>query len=122
MTAEMTHGRRMQLTGRPSPCSGRASGSASLRPNKPGERKRDSMLPNFVIIGAMKGGTTSLYHYLRMHPQVFMTEVKALHYFVADKNLARGPAWSERQFAGADSALAVGEASPDYTKFPIHDG
>ena len=80
------------------------------------------MLPNFVIIGAMKAGTTSLYHYLRGHPQVFMTEVKELHYFVEAKNLSRGLAWYERQFAGAGSAVAIGEASPDYTKYPIHEG
>src|SRR3954447_530769 len=78
------------------------------------------MLPNFVIIGTMKGGTTSLYHYLRHHPQVFMTETKELHYFVADKNLSRGLDWYERNFAGAGDAVAVGEASPDYTKYPIH--
>ena len=80
------------------------------------------MLPNFVIIGTMKGGTTSLYHYLRQHPQVFMSETKELHYFVAEKNLSRGQAWYERQFAAADGALAVGEASPDYTKYPEYLG
>lgn len=80
------------------------------------------MLPNFVIIGAMKGGTTSLYHYLRGHPEIFMTETKELHYFVADKNLGRGLDWYERQFAGAEGRPAVGEASPDYAKYPIHDG
>lgn len=80
------------------------------------------MLPNFVIIGAMKAGTTSLYHYLRGHPQVFMTDVKELHYFVEAKNLSRGLAWYERQFAGAAEARAIGEASPDYTKYPIHEG
>jgi hypothetical protein len=34
------------------------------------------MLPNFVVIGAMKAGTTSLHRYLREHPQVFMPEEK----------------------------------------------
>jgi hypothetical protein len=80
------------------------------------------VLPTFVIIGTMKGGTTSLYHYLRAHPQVFMTETKELHYFVAEKNLSRGLGWYERNFASAGDALAVGEASPDYTKYPIHPG
>lgn len=80
------------------------------------------MLPNFVIIGAMKAGTTSLYHYLRRHPQVFMPETKELHYFVAEKNLSRGAGWYERQFAGAEGAVAIGEASPDYAKFPEYQG
>ena len=37
-------------------------------------------LPNFLVIGAMKAGTTSLYHYLRAHPQVFMSSVKELDF------------------------------------------
>jgi hypothetical protein len=80
------------------------------------------MLPDFLIIGTMKGGTTSLYHYLRGHPEVFMSETKELHYFVAAKNLSRGLGWYERQFREAGDAVAIGEASPDYTKFPIHEG
>ena len=79
-------------------------------------------LPNFLIIGAMKGGTTSLYQYLKAHPDVFMSETKELHYFVAEKNLRRGTHWYERQFSKAEDAVAVGEASPDYTKYPIHRG
>jgi hypothetical protein len=80
------------------------------------------MLPTFLIIGTMKGGTTSLYNYLRGHPQVFMSPTKELHYFVAEKNLSRGTAWYERNFRSAGDAAAVGEASPDYTKYPIYDG
>jgi len=80
------------------------------------------MLPNFLIIGTMKGGTTSLYNYLSVHPEVFMSETKELHYFVAEKNLPRGNGWYERQFSEAGDAIAVGEASPDYTKYPIHRG
>lgn len=70
----------------------------------------------------MKGGTTSLYHYLKEHPDVFMPETKELHFFVAEKNLRRGEDWYARQFRGAGNAVAVGEASPDYTKFPLHQG
>lgn len=80
------------------------------------------MLPNFLIIGTMKGGTTSLYHYLSQHPEVFMTATKELHYFVAEKNLSRGRAWYESNFRDAGAARAVGEASPDYTKYPLYRG
>ena len=38
-------------------------------------------LPNFVVVGAPKCGTTSLYHYLRQHPEVFLPSQKELHYF-----------------------------------------
>jgi hypothetical protein len=34
--------------------------------------------PDFLVIGAMKAGTTSLYHYLAAHPDVFMASVKQL--------------------------------------------
>jgi hypothetical protein len=72
------------------------------------------VLPNFLIIGAMKAGTTSLYAYVRAHPQVFMPETKELDYFIDSLNWSKGQAWYERHFAGAGDAVAVGEASPHY--------
>lgn len=39
-------------------------------------------LPNFLIIGTAKSGTTSLYHYLNQHPEVFMSRVKEPRYFI----------------------------------------
>jgi Sulfotransferase family len=80
------------------------------------------MLPSFLVIGAMKAGTTSLHRYLREHPQVFMPEEKELDFFVAEKRWGRGRRWYEAQFAAADDAIAVGEASPSYTMFPEFSG
>ena len=80
------------------------------------------MLPNFLVIGAMKSGTTSLYHYLRAHPQVFMPQHKELNFFVASKGWSHGRAWYEAQFAGAEGAIAVGEASPTYAMHPEFPG
>ena len=80
------------------------------------------MLPNFLVIGAMKAGTTSLHRYLREHPQVFMPEEKELHFFVAERRWGRGRSWYEAQFAGAGDAIAVGEASPTYTMYPEFTG
>lgn len=74
------------------------------------------MLPNFLIIGAMKAGTTSLYHYLYEHPEVFMASPKELDFFVASRNWHRGVGWYEAHFEGAGAAVAVGEASPNYSK------
>ena len=37
-------------------------------------------LPNFPIIGAAKAGTTSLYNYLKQHPQIFMSPIKETNY------------------------------------------
>ena len=79
-------------------------------------------LPTFIVIGAMKAGTTSLYHYLRHHEQVFMPRVKELDFFVADHNWTRGLDWYRRQFADAGDAVARGEASTLYTKYPEHRG
>lgn len=40
-----------------------------------------SRLPNFFIVGAPKAGTTSLYHYLDQHPQVYLSSIKEPHFF-----------------------------------------
>lgn len=80
------------------------------------------MLPNFVVIGSMNAGTTSLYHYLRAHPDVFMARNKELSFFAAEQNWERGPQWYEAQFEDADGATAVGEASVIYSMHPVFDG
>lgn len=80
---------------------------------------RTSKLPNFLVIGAMKAGTTSLYHYLRHHPQICMAETKEVNFFNPLRNWRRGLEWYEKQFQHAsDDVVAIGEASTSYTKFP----
>jgi hypothetical protein len=80
-------------------------------------------LPNFLIIGAMKGGTTSLWHYLRSHPQVFMPQRKEPHFFSDAGVWSRGLEWYEGQFSEApQTAVAVGEASTSYSKYPERPG
>jgi hypothetical protein len=44
-------------------------------------------LPDFVIVGAQKGGRTSLYKYLQHHPQVLTATRKEVHFF--DENYQR---------------------------------
>jgi Sulfotransferase family len=80
------------------------------------------MLPNFLVIGAAKSGTTSLYRYLRDHPQVFMAESKELKFFTSKSRWRLGTGWYERQFRGATGAVAMGEASPSYTRYPLYRG
>jgi hypothetical protein len=80
-------------------------------------------LPNFLIIGAMKGGTTSLWHYLRSHPQVFMPQRKEPHFFSDAEVWSRGLEWYERHFSEASpTAVAFGEASTSYSKHPDYPG
>ena len=80
------------------------------------------MLPTFLVIGAMKAGTTSLHAYLSSHPDVFMSEPKELDFFVEGRNWDRGLGWYEDRFAGAGAAAARGEASTNYTKDPFFGG
>lgn len=71
------------------------------------------VLPNFIICGAQKGGTTALYAYLREHPEIFLPPKKEIHYF--DLNYHRGIEWYEKHFRGVTSEhKAIGEASPLY--------
>lgn len=76
-------------------------------------------LPNFLIIGAPRAGTTSLYHYLRQHPDVYMSPLKEGRYFWFEGQpeghpFTRNRASYERLFVAATSQRAVGEASPQY--------
>jgi hypothetical protein len=73
------------------------------------------VLPTFLVIGAMKAGTTSLWAYLASHPEIHMSPKKEVNFFSEHGNWERGVAWYERHFAGAGNAKAVGEASPTYT-------
>jgi len=70
------------------------------------------MLPNFIIIGAMRSGTTSLTHYLRSHPDVFMSTPKEPHFF--DRNYERGLDSYKACFSGVAGEKAIGEATQTY--------
>ena len=76
------------------------------------------ILPNFIVIGAQRCGTTTLWEHLRTHPQVFVAPEKELDFFIHYYNWSRGRSWYESRFDGAGDALAVGEVSPNYTNFP----
>jgi hypothetical protein len=75
------------------------------------------MLPTFIGIGAQRAGTTWTYNCLAEHPQVFMTRKKELHFFYV--NYGRGLDWYREQFAGAETAVASGEITPDYLYHPV---
>ena len=76
------------------------------------------MLPDFIVIGAMKAGTTSLFRYLNLHPNIYMPWRKELDFFSNPAHWEKGVAWYEEQFAGASPGEIIGEASPNYTKAP----
>jgi len=70
----------------------------------------------------MKSGTTSLFHYLDKHPDVYMPSTKELRFFVEERNWKKGRDWYEAQFAEAHGQKAIGEASPAYTNYPAWRG
>ncbi|HEX5447255.1 MAG TPA: sulfotransferase domain-containing protein [Pirellulales bacterium] len=72
--------------------------------------------PNFLIIGAMKCGTTSLYELFRQHPEIGMSTEKEPAFFAADDAFARGWGWYESLFAPVADRPARGEASTSYSK------
>jgi len=89
------------------------------------------MIPNFLIIGAAKSGTTALYRYLKQHPEIFMPYRKEPHYFSftdITKNTSgpgdyvRTAITDEREyqklFDTVKTEKAIGEASPTYIYIP----
>ncbi len=86
-------------------------------------------MPNFLVIGAAKSGTTSLYHYLKQHPQVYMSPEKEPKFFAFEgrKLDFRGPGYRmvvtdieeyRALFAGVSGEEAIGEASAMYLYVP----
>lgn len=84
-------------------------------------------LPNFLVIGAAKCGTTSLWHYLRQHPQIFMSSMKEPAYFSfpgaqpsfkgpgdLDFNIVTDFERYQALFDGSAGFKAIGEASTQY--------
>ena len=69
-----------------------------------------AQLPNLIIIGSPKCGTTSLYYYLGLHPEIFMSREKELNFFMAERNWHRGLDWYQAQFEPQGERLGRGFA------------
>ena len=83
-------------------------------------RKRHAALPNLIIIGGLKCGTTSIHHYLGLHPEIQMSKPKELNFFVEELNWDLGLDWYASRF---DDRFEVrGESSPHYTNLPRFEG
>jgi Sulfotransferase domain len=81
---------------------------------------RAGALPNLIVIGGLKCGTTSLHHYLNLHPQIEMSRPKELNFFVSELNWELGRDWYASHFSGRSPVR--GETSPHYTNLPRFDG
>ena len=92
-------------------------------------------LPNFIVFGVAKAGTTSLFRYLDQHPQIFMCPIKGSNFFGyedafdwkwtdegAPPLLRHFPVTTfdefEALFADATDQIAIGEVSPQYFRCP----
>lgn len=71
--------------------------------------------PDFIVLGAMRSGTTSMWRYLTEHPDIYMTP-KELGYFT--DHLDRGRDWYLRQYERAGDHQIAGEATADYLARP----
>ncbi|MEH7322822.1 sulfotransferase domain-containing protein, partial [Cytobacillus firmus] len=75
-------------------------------------KSTNSSLPHFLIIGAQKCGTTSLYNYLIQHPNIISAKHKEIHFF--DYNYNKGSNWYINQFPllPSNKDIITGEATP----------
>jgi hypothetical protein len=79
-------------------------------------RRSHAAMPNLIIIGGLKCGTTSIHHYLGLHPEIQMSKPKELNFFVKELNWDLGLPWYRGRF---DDRFPVrGESSPHYTNLP----
>jgi hypothetical protein len=95
-------------------------GGSTLPATRESAGARGVTLPNLIVIGAQKCGTSGLHYYLSLHPEVSMSTPKELNFFIAERNWPRGLEWYSRHFDPA--ARCRGESSPNYTAFPQHMG
>ncbi|NEP13288.1 MAG: sulfotransferase domain-containing protein [Symploca sp. SIO1A3] len=77
-------------------------------------------LPNFIIIGAAKSGTTTIYQYLCRHPQIYMSTPKEPDFFAIDEVYGRGMDWYSSLFSEAKPDQICGEASTTYSRLHKH--
>ncbi len=95
-----------------------SSDSSTKKPEILSNRSRTSegALPDFLIIGAQKSGTTFLYRMLGPHPHVRRANLKEIHYF--DHNFDKSLEWYKSHFPPPrnknDQHTVTGEASPYY--------
>jgi hypothetical protein len=70
---------------------------------------------DFLVIGAQKSGTTSLFKYIQQHPELYLPPQKEVNFFANEERFNRGAEWYiENYFSNADEQKLWGEVSPHY--------
>jgi len=78
-----------------------------------------ALLPNLIVVGAAKAGSTSMHNYLALHPEISMSRDKEMRFFTDPDHLS----WVGRyQAQFAPGTRYRGESTPQYTKWPIFPG
>ncbi|MGL6339568.1 MAG: sulfotransferase family protein, partial [Waterburya sp.] len=90
-------------------------------------------MPNFLIIGAAKAGTTALHEYLQQHPQIYLTPTKETNFFAFEGEIINFQGTGDEalkdfsitdlntyqaEFEQVTQELAIGEACPSYLYYP----
>ena len=79
---------------------------------------RQQNLPHFIVVGAMKCATSTLYDQLAAQPEIFLPTIKEPNFFSDDDQYQKGLEWYSSLFDGARKSSILGEASTHYTKLP----
>lgn len=74
-------------------------------------------LPNFMIIGAMRSGTTTLYKILKNHSQIGFSTTKEPHFFDIFKRYSKGIEVYKKYFNNTSNFKCVGEATASYLRY-----
>ncbi len=77
------------------------------------------VVPDFLIVGTMKSGTTTLADYLSVHPAIWIPE-QEVQFFNNERNFARGPGWYSRKLTEGCppdriAEMTIGEKTPTYS-------
>ena len=92
------------------------SGAAETGAHVATDTPTGGRLPDFIVVGAMKAGTTTLYAYLAQHPQIYMCQRKEPGFFSRNENYAKGMDWYRQLYTEAAPDQLCGEASTCYTR------
>jgi hypothetical protein len=75
-------------------------------------------MPNFLIIGAAKAGTTALYSYLKQHPQIYMSPEKEPHFFAFEgEKLNFGGTAGDREWLNRTAITDIKTYQQQFKKF-----
>ncbi|BAZ44189.1 sulfotransferase [Chondrocystis sp. NIES-4102] len=82
-------------------------------------KEAKSSAPDFIIPGASKSGTSSLFYYLDRHPQILLSHIKEIDFYW--KNYDKGIDWYLAHFPSLTDRedFLTGEATPNYLRFPL---